>query len=30
MHGSYFKYNNLLHTLNVYEIPAKEHQVADF
>ena len=30
MHGSYFKYNDLLHTLNVYEIPAKEHQVADF
>ena len=30
MHGSYFKYNDLLHTLNVYGIPAKEHQGADF
>ena len=28
-HWSYFKYNDLLHTLNVYKIPAKEHQVVD-
>ena len=23
------KYNDLLHTLNLYQIPAKEHQVVD-
>ena len=27
---SNFKYNDLLHMLNVYKIPAKEHQVVDF
>ena len=26
----YFKYNGLLHRLNVYKIPRKEHQVVDF
>ena len=28
-HWSYFKCNNLNQTLNVYKIPAKEHQVVD-
>ena len=28
-HWSYFKYNDLLHMLNVYKIPASEHQVVD-
>ena len=28
-HWSYFKYNDLLHMLNVYKIPATEHQVID-
>ena len=28
-HWSCFKYNNLNQTLNVYKIPAKEHQVID-
>ena len=27
MHGSYFKYNDLIHTMNVFKTPAKEHQV---
>ena len=30
MHWSYFKYNDLLHMLNVYKISRKEHQVVDF
>ena len=30
MHWNYFKCNELLHTLNVYKIPRKEHQVVDF
>ena len=28
-HLSYVKCNNLLHTFNVYKIPAQEHQVVD-
>ena len=28
-HWSYFKYNNLLDALNVYKIPANEHQEID-
>ena len=27
MYQTYFKYNNVTHTLNVNEVPAKEHQV---
>ena len=30
MHWSYFKYNDLLHTLNGYKILGKEDQVDDF
>ena len=30
MHWSSFKSNDLLHRLNVYKIPRKEHQVVDF
>ena len=30
MHCRYFKYNDLLNTLNVYKNPGKEHQVVDF
>ena len=29
-HWTYFKYSDLLHTLNVYKIPRKEHQVVHF
>ena len=29
MHWNYFKYNDLLHTLNVYKISGKEYQVVD-
>ena len=29
-HRSYFKYNDVLHTLNGYKIPGKEHQIIDF
>ena len=29
-HCSYFKYNDLLHTLSVYKIPRKKDQVVDF
>ena len=29
-HWNYFKYNALLHMLNGYKIPRKEHQVVDF
>ena len=29
MHLSYVKYNDLLHTFNVYKILAKEYQVVD-
>ena len=29
-HRSNFKCNDLLHMLNIYKIPAKEHQVVDF
>ena len=28
-HRIYFKYNDLLHTLNVYTIPAKKHEAFD-
>ena len=28
-HWSYFKYYDLLHTLNVYIIPAKENEIVD-
>ena len=28
-HWSYSKCKDILHTLNVYKIPAKEHQVVD-
>ena len=27
--SKFIKYNDLLHMLNVYQIPAKEHQVVD-
>ena len=30
MHRNYFKYTDLLHTMNVYNIPGKKHQVVDF
>ena len=30
MHWSYFKYNDLLHTLNGYKILGKEVEVDDF
>ena len=30
VHWSYFKNNDLLHTLKVYKIPRKEHQAVDF
>ena len=29
-HWGYFKYNDLLYTLNVYKIPRKEDCVVDF
>ena len=28
-HWSFSKYNDLLHSLNVYKIPGKEHQVVE-
>ena len=30
MHRNYFKYTDLLHTMNVYNIPGKKYQVVDF
>ena len=30
MHWRHFKYHNLLHRLNIYKFPRKEHQVVDF
>lgn len=30
MHWSYFQYNGLLHRMNVYKSPRKEHWVVDF
>ena len=29
MQSKFIKYHDLLHTLNAYQIPAKEHQVVD-
>ena len=30
MHWRYFKYSDLLHTLNLYKMTVKEHQVVEF